>query len=499
MDDCLLRLQDITKNYPGVKALDSVSLSVERGTVHGIIGENGAGKSTLIKVISGAIQKDSGKIFFDGKEVQIANSRDAIDLGIGTVYQEMNLVPSLDAVDNIFLGEEKTKGIKIARQDMRHATEQALKKLDINISLTTPVKYLSTAQQQMVEIARSLVFQRKLIIMDEPTSSLAQKDVTELFRIIRRLKEQGVTIIFISHKLNELAEICDRVTVMRDGCYIDTVVPQETTVAYVVSLMVGRELDATQKVVPRKIDNAPVLEARNLCDRAGKVLNASFTLPQGIILGFAGLIGAGRTELMRLVFGADPIASGDLLVRGKPITKHSTEQAVKLGIAYLSEDRKNEGLLLKQSLTSNISLANLSRISKKWVMNLKREAAETEEMGEKMHVKTSSYRKLALFLSGGNQQKVALAKWLFSDCDILILDEPTRGIDVQARSEIYMLMNELVDQGKSIILVSSDLNEILSMSNVIVTMCDGRITGKMENREGLTQEELMASMLGGTI
>ena len=496
MGACLLELRNITKDYPGVRALDAVSFGIEKASVHGIIGENGAGKSTLIKIISGAIQKDGGEILFDGTPTEIPTSRAAIDLGIGTVYQEMNLVPTLDAVENIFLGVERVRGIQLDRRQMKAQTASALEKLDIRIDLSVPVKELSVAQQQMVEIARSLVFQRRLIIMDEPTSSLTGKDVAELFRIIRLLKAQGVTIVFISHKLDELMEICDRITVMRDGHYIKTVTPESTSIEEIVKLMVGRAMDATQRFIPRSGDGPVVLETEHLSDRRGLVRDVSFQLHQGTILGFAGLIGAGRTELMRLIFGADPIGSGTLRIKGKTVRQHSTENAVRMGVAYLSEDRKNEGLLLKQTLTKNISLANLQRVCRKGIVRTKKEAALTRQTGERVRIKTPGYDRLALFLSGGNQQKLSIAKWLFSDCDILIFDEPTRGIDVQARAEIYSIINELVDNGKSIILVSSDLNEILSMSNRIVTMCDGKITGTLDNDPCLTQAQVMKQMLG---
>lgn len=496
MSPCLIELKNITKDYPGVRALDSVTFGIEKASVHGIIGENGAGKSTLIKIISGAIQKDAGEIIFDGQRTEITGSRAAIELGIGTVYQEMNLVPTLNAVENIFLGVEQVRGLQLDRRKMKEQTEAALQKLGISINLSVPVKELSVAQQQMVEIARSLVFRRRLIIMDEPTSSLTAKDVSELFRIIRLLKEQEVTIIFISHKLDELMEICDQITVMRDGRYIDTVTPEETNIEHIVKLMVGREMDASQKFIPRRGDGPVVLEVEHLCDGKGMVKNVSFQLHKGVILGFAGLIGAGRTELMRLIFGADPIRSGTLRVKGKEVTKHSTENAVKMGIAYLSEDRKNEGLVLKQSLTKNISLANMDRICHGSVIDMQKEITQTREMGERVRIKTPDYDRLALFLSGGNQQKLSIAKWLFSDCDILIFDEPTRGIDVQARAEIYSIINDLVDNGKSIILVSSDLNEILSMSNTIITMCDGKITGTLNNTSSLTQAQVMKQMLG---
>jgi len=497
MQESMVQFLSISKSFPGVKALNDVSFLIKKGDIHCIIGENGAGKSTLIKILSGAIQKDSGTILFEGKEVDIRNSYDAKRLGIGTVYQEMCLVPSLNTVDNIFLGEEAAKGMMLDRVTMKHKTLEALAKLNVSIDVMVAVRYLSVAQQQMVEIARSLVFDRKLIIMDEPTSSLSQKDVVELFRIIRLLKEHGVTIIYISHKMEELEEISDSLTVMRDGCYVDTVKMGDVGINHVISLMVGRHFDANRRCVPRSIEDEAVLTVENLYDRAGKVKGVSFELPKGIIMGFAGLVGAGRTELMRLIFGADKIESGNVFVGKKKLEKITTQKAVKNGIAYLSEDRKTEGLLLKLSVRSNISLTNLDRVSSGFIINKKEEVRQTESMRDSVRIVTTDLDKLAIYLSGGNQQKVAIAKWLFTDCDILIFDEPTRGIDVGARAEIYTLMNKLVDEGKSIILVSSDMSEILTMSNIIITMHEGRLIGKLVNDEKVTQERIMKQILGG--
>lgn len=497
MSTNLLELHGICKSYPGVKALNDISFTVKKGDIHCIIGENGAGKSTLIKILSGAIQKDSGTIIFDGEEVEIHHSGYAKKLGIGTVYQEMSLIPSLNAVDNIFLGEEETNGISLNRASMRQKTIDALKQLSVEIDINIPVSKLSTAQQQMVEVARSIVFKRKLIIMDEPTSSLTQKDVRELFRVIKILKQKQVTIIYISHKLEELGQISDQLTIMRDGCYVDTVRIQETSMQHVISLMVGRDFNINRRPVPRDINKETILEAVNLKDYAGKVKRVSFKLSKGIILGFAGLVGAGRTELMKLIFGADPIAEGQVFLRGIEQKKMTTEKAVDKGIAYLSEDRKNEAIILKMPIRKNISMANLTSVSKGFIINKALEIEKTDEVGKNVHIVTSSYDKLVVYLSGGNQQKVAVAKWLFTNCNIFIFDEPTRGIDVGGRSEIYDLMNRLVDEGKSIILVSSDLIEILSMSNKIIVMHEGKIVGEMPNDESVTQETIMEQMLGG--
>ena len=498
MDERILELHGINKQFPGVRALNNVSFSVNRGDVHCIIGENGAGKSTLIRILSGAQQRDNGQVIFEGEEVQIRNSHEAKQLGIGTIYQEMSLVPTLSAVENIFLGEESARFGVLKKAEMRRKTRDAMNQLHVSFDIGIPVKHLSTAQQQMIEIARGIVFQRKLIIMDEPTSSLSQKDVAELFRIIQLLKQKGVTIIYISHKMEELQQISDRLTIMRDGCVVDTVRMQEVTIDRIISMMVGRDFDTRRHPERRSLDGETVLEAKHICDYAGKVKDVSFSLPRGIILGFAGLVGAGRTELMRILFGADPKRSGEVFLHGKIQNRLTTQSSVKNGVAYLSEDRKYDGLLLRLPIRHNISVADLSRVSHGFVLDKRTEIALTEPLKKEVHIVAPSLDRLALNLSGGNQQKVAIAKWLFTKCDILIFDEPTRGIDVGARSEIYTLMNKLVDEGKSIILVSSDLSEILALSNVIITMHDGAVSGWMENSESITQDVIMEQMLGGT-
>ncbi len=494
----ILRLNSISKSFPGVKALDNVSFSIEKGSVHCIIGENGAGKSTLIKILSGALQKDSGTIVYEGKEVDIRNSHQAKELGISTVYQEMSLVPSLNTVENLFLGDELTDGVKLDKSRMIRKTQKALEMLNVSFDINIPVSFLNTAQQQMIEIMRSVIFDRKMIIMDEPSSSLSQKDVSELFRIIHFLKEKNVTIIYISHKLDELEQIGDKLTVMRDGKHIKTMDIASMDMSFVVSLMVGREFDTSRRPQKRPADGEIVLEAQNISRADKRVDNVSFRLHKGTILGFAGLVGSGRTELMRIIFGADKFAAGSIYIRNKKIEKFSTQNAVREGIAYLSEDRKNLGLLLGMSIRKNMTIADLSRISKGFVIDKKQEKQQTDTLHTKIHIVTPSLDKLALYLSGGNQQKVAIAKWLFTNCEILIFDEPTRGIDIGARSEIYSLMNQLADAGKSIILVSSDLTEVLSMSNKIIIMHEGKIIKEIENDINVTQETIMQYMLGGS-
>lgn len=499
----VLRIASITKYFSGVCVLDHVSFDIERGEVHCILGENGAGKSTLIKIISGAYQSDEGDIILDGEKLDIVNAKIARDHGIGTVYQENSLVPSLDTVENIFLGEEIRKkvfgkSLTLDHAAMEERTKETLKRIDVDFDIHIPVKYLTTAQQQIIEIARSITFDNKIIIMDEPTSSLSGKDVHELFRIIRQLKEQGITVIFISHKLDEIEAISDRVTVLRDGKYIGTVNSREISMNQIVNMMVGREFDSDRCCVPRKADGRVVLEVKNIVSEDGKVKDVSFSLHKGIILGFAGLVGAGRTELMKVIFGKNPKKSGQIFVNGQEIRNMTTMKAVSLGISYLTEDRKREGLILEMPIKKNITLANLKRICMgRHLLSLSKEIQDAQKYADELGVVTTSINKQVIYLSGGNQQKVVVAKWLYTEGDILIFDEPTRGIDIAARSEIYNIMNRLTDEGKSIIMVSSDLTEILSMSNHIITMHEGKITGNLENREDLTQDELMKLMLGG--
>lgn len=496
----VLKLDSLTKYFGGVCVLDHVSFDIYQGEVHCILGENGAGKSTLIKIISGAHKADEGSVFLNGKKLELKSSKVARDWGIGTVYQETSLVPTLDTVTNIFLGEEiRSKGFGglLDLEEMDRRTKETLQWMDVDLNIHIPVKYLSAAQQQLVEIARAITFDNKIIIMDEPTSSLSGKDVAILFRIIRQLKERGVSIIFISHKLDEIKEISDSLTILRDGHYIDTVSIQDVTIEQIINMMVGREFDANRSSVQRSFDTETVLEARDIVSKDGKVKNVSFELKKGTILGFAGLVGAGRTELMKVIFGKNGKVSGQIFVNGKEIKKMTTKKAVELGISYLTEDRKREGLILTEPIRQNITLSNLKKLCSKWkLLNLNEEKKCAEAKVEELGIVTTSIEKPAMLLSGGNQQKVVVAKWLFAEGNILIFDEPTRGIDIAARSEIYNIMSRLVNSGKSIIMVSSDLPEILSMSNRIVVMNEGIVTGILDNHEGLTQNDVMKLMLG---
>ena len=496
--EVILKLDSITKSFSGVVVLDHVTFEIQKAEVHCILGENGAGKSTLIKILSGAYTKDSGTIFLNGKEIQIRSAKVARDLGITTVYQEMTLVPTLNAVDNMFLGNELClKSGLVDYRSMESRAKQLLQNIGVTLNLQIPIQHLSTAQQQIIEIVKALLFQNQIIIMDEPTSSLSGKDIAELFRIIRHLKEEGTTIIFISHKLEELSQIGDRVTILRDGKFIATVKLQDMSMDEIVNMMVGREFDVTRRAVKRPNKNEIVLEVKNLITEDGKASNISFVLEKGKILGFAGLVGAGRTELMKAIFGRNQIASGELLINGQKIQKMNTRKAVKLGIAFLTEDRKNEGLISGMAISKNITLVNLDKIKRGLLLDLKQEIKDAELKVSELDIVTSSINKEAHYLSGGNQQKVVVAKWLYADSDIILFDEPTRGIDVGARSEIYDIMNSLVDNGKSIIMVSSDLPEILNMSNSIIVMREGSIVGNFDNDETITQETIMKLILEG--
>jgi ribose transport system ATP-binding protein len=495
--EVILRMQDINKAFPGVQALNHINFELRKGEVHCLLGENGAGKSTLIKIMSGAHQKDSGTVLLHGKEVDIKDAHISRDLGISTIYQEMSLIPGMSVAENIFLGEEIVKSpfYIVDKEKMEKQAEEIFREMNIDINPKRLVKEMSTAQQQMVEIARSLVKKRQIIIMDEPTSSISDKDTHELFRIIRKLKSQGVAIIYISHRLQELSEIVDRITVMRDGQDIGTVNMKDVTIDQLITMMVGRTLEKMDKPVRDHIGEV-LLEVKNI-SWGNVVQNASFILRKGEILGFAGLVGAGRSELMRLLFGAEKMDAGRILLQGAQVEIHSPMQAISHGIGYLSEDRKRDGLVLSMGIDQNITMANLPRVCNGFFLSRKKEQLEAKNSIQALNVATNSIHKLVKFLSGGNQQKVIIGKWLLTDCQVLIFDEPTRGIDVGARAEIYKLMNELAQLGKSIIMVSSDLPEIIRVSNRVIVMNQGRIAGEFENDGTITQEGIMPLMLGG--
>jgi ribose transport system ATP-binding protein len=489
MGEILVRMDGIDKSFPGVHALDKCRFELLKGEVHALIGENGAGKSTLMKVLTGIYQKDGGTIHYKGREIKVRNPREAQHLGIGIIHQELNLMPHLTVAENIFMGREQMVGIFLDNKKTIADTHKLLDSLNIHIDPTTKIRDLSVAKQQMVEIAKALSFKSDVLIMDEPTAALTESEIDDLFRFIRNLKAQGVGIIYISHRMDELKKISERITVMRDGQYVGTVNTADTTIDQIIQMMVGRVIYEEPKTHSRVESDAPtVLMVKNL--NSIVVKNVSFELKKGEILGFAGLMGAGRTETARLVFGADPMMSGEIFVNGEKVIIKEPSDAVNCSIGYLSEDRKRYGLAIGLDVNNNSTLASLPDFIKFGIVNDKKVSQVSNEFVQKLNIKTPSTEQLLKNLSGGNQQKVVLAKWLIKNCSILIFDEPTRGIDVGAKSEIYKLMNELVQEGKSIIMISSELPELLRMSDRIAVMCEGVLTGIMDIKDA-TQEKIM--------
>lgn len=491
----VLEMRGIAKAYPGVVALHSVDFSVLPGEVHALIGENGAGKSTLMKILAGADTKDSGQIFIDGKESHIDTPQEAMRLGVSIIYQEFNLVPYMNAAENIFLGREPASVVPglIDFGRMYSDAEKIIDELGVALDVRTPMNHLSVAQQQMVEIAKATSRQSRIIAMDEPSATLTDHELENLFGLIRRLKAEGVSIIYISHRLEEIFEIADRVTVLRDGELVATKDIAETNRADIIRMMVGRELsDSIPKIAAEARDVA--LEVRNL-NRAGVLHDINFQVRSGEILGIAGLVGAGRTEVARAIFGADPIDSGQIIMNGKPVTIHSPRRAISLGIGLVSEDRKALGLVLGMAVRENISLANLGVLSRLGFIKRRKEREIAESYVKDVLIKTPSIEQAVQNLSGGNQQKVVLAKWLFTKSKVLIFDEPTRGIDVGAKTEIYQLMNRLAAQGVAIIMISSELPEVLGMSDRTLVMHEGRIAGELSGKDA-TQERIMGLATG---
>lgn len=492
MSETFLQMSHITKRFPGVLALSNVDFALRKGEVHALLGENGAGKSTLMKILSGVYQPDEGDIIFEGQSVSFANPLSAQSAGITIIHQEFNLFPELTVEENIFIGREfcKNNRWRLDEKQQRQAAIDILQKLNLNISPETLVADLTVAQQQMVEIAKAISVNAKILIMDEPTAALTETEIDSLFQVTRLLKEQGTGIVYISHRLEELALIADRATVMRDGQFIATVDYDAVKISDLIAMMVGRDLG---NIYPRRgplAQRKPVLEVSGLT-RNGVLNNIDFTLYQGEILGFAGLMGAGRTELARAIFGADPIDGGTLKLNGKVTVIKDIPDAIQQGISYLTEDRKKEGLALGLSVERNIMLGNYPEYSGRYGnVDSKRCQKTSEEQVKALRIKTPHLEQAALNLSGGNQQKIIIARWVCKDTDILIFDEPTRGIDVGAKLEIYELMNRLVAKGKSIIMISSELPEVLGMCDRILVMRNGRITGELASDDA-TQEKIM--------
>lgn len=486
-------MENINKSFPGVQALKDAYFELRRGEVHALVGENGAGKSTLMKILVGAYKKDSGRIVYKGREVDIPNPRVAQEIGISMVFQELNLMPHLTVAQNIFIGREPRKRsfpIFLDDLEINNKTRALLEMLHVKVDPDVKVSNLTVGKQQMVEIAKALSFNSEVIIFDEPTATLSEAETEELFNVIRKLKNQGIGIIYISHRLEELRKIADRVTVMRDGCYIGTENMDNLPIEKIISMMVGREIYETLREKEVEENAEVVLEVKNL--QRGKIFrNVSFKLRKGEILGFAGLVGAGRTEVARAIFGADPYDYGEIYVKGRKVNIKNPSDAIRNGIAYLSEDRKRYGLMPDLDVKTNIILPSMKDFLNALGFVDDKEAEKvSKDYVDKLRIRTPSVKQKVKNLSGGNQQKVVVAKWLLKNCDILIFDEPTRGIDVGAKNEIYKLLNELVKEGKSIIMISSELPEILRMSHRIVVMCEGRITGEL-TADKATEEEIM--------
>lgn len=488
----ILEMKGIVKSFGPVKALKGVDLDLRAGEVHALMGENGAGKSTLMKVLTGIHDANEGTIHYNGKQVAYSKPKDAMEDGIVIVHQELNMMNHLTVAQNIFIGREEFRhnwliddgaSIKKAKKLFE------LLKLDINP--TEKVGNLTVGKQQMVEIAKALSMDAKVIVFDEPTAALTESEINELFVIIDDLRSKGVGIIYISHRMDEIARITDRVTVMRDGEYVGTVNTKDTTKDEIIAMMVGRTIYEDPKAASAVADDAPVvLEVKNL-NAGSSVKDVSFQLRKGEILGFSGLMGAGRTEVARLLFGADKKESGTIFVNGKEVTINSPQDAIREGIGYLSEDRKRFGCIVDMTIADNTVMTNLDHYIKGFLIDDREIVKVSDKFVDSLKTKTPSSKQLVRNLSGGNQQKVVIAKWLEQNSDILIFDEPTRGIDVGAKSEIYTLMNDLVAQGKSIIMISSELTEILRMSDRIVVMCEGRKTGELDISQA-TQERILA-------
>lgn len=488
----LISLRHVTKQFPGVLALDDCQFDLRPGEVHALMGENGAGKSTLMKILSGVYQKDAGIIRVDGREVEIASPRAAQDLGIGIIHQELNLMNHLSAAQNIFIGREPRGryGVFLDEATLNRQTAAIFERMHLRLDPRVKVGELTVAKQQMVEIAKALSFDSRVLIMDEPTAALNNAEIDDLFSIIRDLQEQGVGIVYISHKMDELRRISNRVTVMRDGKYIATVPTKETPIDTIISMMVGRQLESAAPVVADTGSNDVVLEVKGL-SRGNAIRDVSFALRKGEILGFAGLMGAGRTEVARAIFGADPVQAGDIFIHGGKAIIKSPADAVAHGIGYLSEDRKHFGLATGLDVKANVVMSSMNRFLKKGLFLDQGAIRKTaEQYVRQLAIKTPSIDQPARLLSGGNQQKIVIAKWLLRDCDILFFDEPTRGIDVGAKSEIYKLLDALAQQGKAIVMISSELPEVLRMSHRVLVMCEGRITGELSAAEA-SQERIM--------
>jgi len=492
-DAPVLQMRHIRKTFPGVVALDDVDFDLRRGEVHILLGENGAGKSTLMKILSGAYQKSAGQIVFDGQDVEIKNPKHAQTLGISTVYQEFNLIPHLSAGENIFLGREPHRLGLIDQRAIFQAATRVLEGLGLTLDPRKLIKELKVAEQQMVEVAKALSLDARILIMDEPTAALTEHEIKELFAAIRNLRDKGVSIVYISHRMEELFEIGNRVTVLRDGRTVGTYDVGEMSKTELIRVMVNREL--TELFPKERANLGPeVLRVEKVSTHDG-LQDISFSLRKGEVLGIAGLMGAGRTELARAIFGLDKLASRSISINGSPQRIGSPRAAINSGIGFLTEDRKSQGLVLPLSVKENLCLASVDKFSRWGLMNAQQEQQAADRYVKDLRIKTPSLNQKVVYLSGGNQQKVVLSKWLCCKSEVFIFDEPTRGVDVGAKAEIYQLMNKLTASGVAIIMISSEMLEVLGMSDRILVMREGRITGEFSAAEA-TQERILQCALG---
>jgi ribose transport system ATP-binding protein len=489
-------MRGIGKSFPGVRALDSVTLDLRAGEVHALVGENGAGKSTLMKILAGAQPADAGEILIEGKPANIDSPRKAEDLGVGMIYQEFNLVPALNAIDNIVLGNEPVSGLFLNERAARERAARVFTELGISIPLNVESSRLSVAQQQMVEICKVLSRKARIIVMDEPTAALTDREIDRLFAIISTLKARGAGIIYISHRMEELPRIADRITVLRDGRAIETRATADFPPDEIIRAMVGRRLESHfPELPPVAADAPPVLEVRAL-SRAPMVNGVSFTVRAGEIVGLAGLVGAGRTEIVRAIAGADVATAGEVLVAGHTVHAREPIDGIQAGIAFITEDRKSQGLVLGMTIRENVTLAHLGQfVNAERLIDRKKEEAATERYIDELRIRTPGPEQTAGNLSGGNQQKVVLAKWLLGDAKVFLFDEPTRGIDVGAKAEIYNLMVKLAQNGAAIVMVSSELPEVLGMSHRILVVNGGRIVREF-SREQATPDAVIAAATG---
>jgi ribose transport system ATP-binding protein len=493
-NDFVLKMENICKGFPGVMALNNMNLSLGQGEILGLVGENGAGKSTLIKVLSGAYAPDSGTITLNGENFSAMTPAKAIEKGVSVIYQELNLVPQLSIYENVFLGNEPNKGGFVDKQTMAEETKVILDSLGIDLDPGTQVRKLSVAYRQLIEVAKAVARHAKVLVLDEPTSSLSNSEANNLFRIIGSLKQKGVSMIYVSHRMEEIFMLCDRVTVMRDGELVKTVDASAVTREDLIGMMVGRTITETYPERENAVGDETVLQIDHL--KGSQVNDVSFKIRKGEILGFAGLVGAGRTEMVRTLFGAERKSGGEIILNGKKVSITKPVDAIQNGIGLIPEDRKQQGLNLKGSISENISLPNLDQLQGRLLLSSRKERVLVDKYIQYLSIRTPSSKKTAGHLSGGNQQKVVLAKWLAKNCKVLILDEPTRGIDVGSKQEIYKLMRSLTDQGISILMISSEMPELMGMSDRILVMYKYQIKGELLRNE-FSQEKILDIASGG--